>query len=119
MLGLCQDIGCNNAGVCCAVGDDPDLAGACREIDLGFFPQHHLCQRHVHVTGSHNLLHRADGLRTQRHGRNSLCSTGAVDLGDTGNIERNEGQGLDGRGGTGADLLHTGDKCRDSTHEGG
>jgi hypothetical protein len=118
MFCLSKDISRDNPRMGSGVGDDADLAWACREINLHLLPQHHLGKGHVYVPGSNDLLHRFYGFCTKGHGSDGLGTAGAVDLGDPGDIQCHKGHGTNGRGGTGTDLADAGYLCRYRTHEG-
>ncbi len=117
MFCLRKHISGYNAGIGSVVGNNANLAGTCRKINLHFFPQHHLCQRDIHIAGSDNFLHGLYGFCTESHGCNGLGTTGTVDLGDTGDVQRNKRHGINRRGGTGADFTDSGHFCRHCTHE--
>ena len=69
------------------------------------------------MPGPDNLLDGFYGLGPECHGGDCLGPAGAVDLGDPGNIEGNERQGLDRRRGAGTDLLYPRNLRGDGAHE--
>ena len=119
MLGLPQQIRGAHFGVGGVVGDDQRFGRAREQIDANPAEQLPFCFRDESIAGSHQHIHRGDGLRAQPHCRDRLNAAQQINF--VGTAQRHRGDGGGGRNavqrrGAGGDARNAGNLGRQNRH---
>ena len=121
MFGLRKEIGGNETRVGKTVGEDENLTGSGHHIDAHGACHDFFGQGDIQVAGTDDDVHLRNCFGSICESRNSPGAADLVDLTHAHLTGRHEKMRVDatvtGRGSDHDDPLHTGDSCRDRTHQ--
>ena len=95
MLSLSDHIGSYHPRVCRPVGQDQDLAGTSRKIDLHRASGKHLGGSDIDIARPHDLVHPFNAICAQSHGRYRLSPSELIDLVSSCHIRSSQRQWID------------------------